>query len=285
MVLRANYESYLNFPRTRHTAVRVLRVQQSLLRSQGTFPSSATGRRFGWHLTGWSFPYGVNLTYAYTTAAIGLGTPIDRLTSVSNNLGRTLTLNYAGSEDNGGVVLNTVTDGQGRAVTFTQPGFSEDVRVLTSVTSPENTNGAEVSKYDYIGAGQNTSSVPTGARPQAYPKLWKIFAPTDSNNPKQQVDYDRMWKVKEYRDAVAILTPAQRGPWRFYVTGTNRGERGDPLDSPTDARLHTAYFDVLGRAIQVIDEEARVVTQFFDNKDRVVERISPRREQRAVCVR
>jgi RHS repeat-associated protein len=241
----------------------------------GVVPVYASGNKHGWHLASWNFPFGVNLTYSYVSAQIGLGAMEDRLTSVSNNLGRSLTLTYVASQDSGGVVLSSVSDGQGRSVTYTQPGFDLSARLLTQVTSPENANGAEIAKYDYIGGGQNVASIPAGARPQLYPKMWKLFAPSDQTNPKQQVDYDRTWRAKEFRDAVAILTPAQRAPWKFYIAGTSRGERGDPLDMPGDQHLHTAYFDYRGRTVQVLDEEVRVVNQKFDNKDRVVERTYP----------
>ena len=231
----------------------------------------ASGSRHGWHLTGWTFPYGVTLTYTYGLSISGQGlTAYDRLLTLSNNLGRTLTLAYVQSPDFDAPLLTTVTDGQGRTVTLSQPATNYMDRVLTQATSPESINGAEISKYSYVGDGQNPAAIPAGGRPQVFPKLWRVFAPSDATNPKIQSDYDRTWRVKEYRDAVSILTPAQRGPWSFYVTGATRGERVDPLGGQ-----YKAYYDTRGRAFQLIDEENRTVGQLFDNHDRVSERTYP----------
>ena len=230
----------------------------------------ATGRKHGWHLSSWTFPFNVQLTYTYTASGPINWPYVDHLTSVTNNLGRTLTLNYVGSPDVDGILLSTLTDGQGRTVSYSQPGDSWFFRVLTQVTSPESGNGAEVTQYDYIGAGQHNEAVQQVARPQLYPKLWKVFAPSDGANPKMQVDYDLTWRTKEYRDAVALKPPGSRPPWQFFITGTSRGERQDPLNS-----VYTAYYDSRGRAIQLIDEENRAVNQTFDNKDRVAQRTYP----------
>ena len=232
---------------------------------------NVSGRKHGWHLTSWVFPYGATLTYTYGLSIGGAGvSAYDRLLSLSNNLGRTLTLNYAQSPDSDAPLLTSLTDGQGRTVSFSQPASSYMDRVLTQVTLPEAGNGAEIAKYSYVGDGENPPAIPAGARPQLHPKLWKVFAPSDATNAKIQVDYDRTWRVKEYRDAVAILTPTQRGPWSFYVTGTSRGERVDPLGGQ-----YKAYYDSRGHAYQLIDEENRAVSQTFDNHDRVKERTFP----------
>ena len=233
------------------------------------YTEHSTGRKHGWHLTSWTFPYGVTLTYSYTSATV-LGPYVDRLATVSNNLGRTLTLTYVESPDFDAQLLSTLTDGQGRTVTYSQPAMNWQTRVLTQATSPENANGAEITKYEYIGDGQNTASIPASARPQVSPKLWKMFAPSDATNAKMQVDYDRTWRAKEYRDAVAVKTPAQRGPYTYFVNGSSRGRRTDPLGNS-----YAVYYDERARAIKFIDEEDRNVTQTFDNHDRVAERTFP----------
>ncbi|HEY7641619.1 MAG TPA: RHS repeat-associated core domain-containing protein [Steroidobacteraceae bacterium] len=230
----------------------------------------STGRKHGWHLTNWTFPFGVTVTYNYSQAGPINWPYVDHLTSVTNTLGRTLTLNYIGSPDVDGILLDTVTDGQGRTVSYSYPGQSWFFRVLTQVTLPESGNGAEVVKYDYVAAGQHNEVVSPTARPQLYPKLWKVFTPSDGTNPKMQVDYDLSWRTKEYRDAVAVKTPASRQPWQFFINGTSRGERQDPLGN-----LYTGYYDARGRAIQLVDEEGRSINQTFDNKDRVAQRTFP----------
>lgn len=238
-------------------------------------PEHTYGRKTGWHLSNWTFPYGVSLTFNYTSNPILSDAGLDRLTSVTNNLGRTLTLGYVSDGDFGFPLLSTLSDGQGRTVVFAQPGADWRTRVLTQVTSPESGNGAETTKYDYVGGGLNPGEVLADARPQIHPKLWKVFAPSDGAYAKLQMTYDRAWRAKEMRDAVAVKTPAERGPWQFYITGTSRGERLSPAHGSPDSSIWTTYYDWRGRAIQLIDEEDRVYNQSFDNRDRMAERSFP----------
>jgi len=98
--------------------------------------------------------------------------------------------------------------------------------------------------------------------------------------PRCRSDYDRTWRAKTYADAVAIKTPANRNPYSYYVTGTSRGERADPLGN-----LYSVYYDDRARALQFIDEENRAVNQTFDNHDRVAQRTYSGRQQRAVRLR
>ncbi|HZF14668.1 MAG TPA: transglutaminase domain-containing protein [Steroidobacteraceae bacterium] len=231
----------------------------------GSSTEHASGAEHGWRLSTWVFPYGVTVNYTYASSLV-----------VSNNLGRSLTLTYTVSPDLDGDLLTSVSDGQGRTVTFSQPATFWQDRVLASVTSPENGNGAELTKYQYIGdikfsgGTHNDNSIPAGARPQVYTKLWQVFAPSDGTSPKMQIDYDRTWRAKTYADAVAIKTPANRNPYSYYVTGTSRGERADPLGN-----LYSVYYDDRARALQFIDEENRAVNQTFDNHDRVAQRTYP----------
>jgi hypothetical protein len=96
---------------------------------------TATGRRFGWHVTNWTFPFGVSLTFNYTiNSPLSGGAREDHLLSVSNNLGRTLTFTYSG--DLAGVDLTSVSDGQGRTVAYATPVGLPGGN-LASATSPE----------------------------------------------------------------------------------------------------------------------------------------------------
>ncbi len=232
----------------------------------GVIEEAAVGRRFGWWVSNWTFPFGVSVTFSYSNAnPLGAGYPKeDRLTSVSNNLGRTLSFSYSG--DLAGVDLTSVSDGQGRTVTYAQPQFGGN---LLSVTSPESGNGAEISKYDYVGGGVYYTP-PAGTRPSPFPRLLRVFAPSDANFARMEFGYDTLWRVQTMKDAVAVKTPSQRQPWTFFISGTNRGVRQDPLLSE-----YTAYYDTRARAIRYTDEEGRVVTQKFDNRDRVTERTFP----------
>jgi len=229
---------------------------------------TATGRRFGWFVSTWTFPFGVTLTLNYANAnPLGSGYPKeDRLTSVSNNLGRTFTFTYSG--DLAGVDLTSVSDGQGRTVTYATPTGGGGGN-LVSVTSPESGNGSEVSKYEYLG-GSVFYTPPAGTRPSPFPRLVRVFAPSDQTYAKLEFGYDPLWRVQTMKDAVAVKTPSQRAPWTFFITGTNRGVRQDPLVGE-----YTAYYDSRARAISLKDEEGRLVTQTFDNHDRVIERSFP----------
>jgi len=232
------------------------------------------GRKTGWHLTSWTYPHGVSLSLSYLPLPQEAAhwNETDRLVSVSNNLGRTLTLNYTQTHD--GTRLDSVSDGQGRSVQF---GFELLVSgapvtgFLTSVTNAEN----EVSRYAYLGYGFNMASVPAGSRPITEPRLWKVFAPSDTTYEKMRVDFDRTWRVKEFRDAVAVKTPAQRAPYQFLITGTNRGERLSPIHNLPDPHRWITYYDDRGRAFKIVDEESRIYAQLFDNRDRVKERTYP----------
>jgi len=62
----------------------------------------------------------------------------------------------------------------------------------------------------------------------------------------------------------------QSKSYSYYVTGTSRGERADPLGN-----LYSVYYDDRARALQFIDEENRAVNQTFDNHDRVAQRTYP----------
>lgn len=82
---------------------------------------SLTGRTLNFNSAGqiatWVEPYGVTVTFTYTSG---------RLTSVSNGLGRTLTLNYTGSR------LTSVSDGTGRSTSYTVDANKN----LVAVTDP-----------------------------------------------------------------------------------------------------------------------------------------------------
>jgi len=232
---------------------------QILLPAQG-FDFKNYGRRHGWHLASWTFPFGVSLSFAYVQND-NVQANVDRLISVSNNLGRSFSFNYSKSPSwPGDILLDSIGDGQGRTVTYGRTG-TNTFAYHDTVTSPEQ----EVTQYEYA----LLKNLPD-ARPKVYPKLAKIFSPSDGSSPKVELTYDRSWRVLDYKDAVAIKLPAQRSPWTLYVTGNSRGERLDP-----DGNLYTAYFDKRGRTIQVIDEEGRSVNQTFDNHDRVAQRTFP----------
>lgn len=224
------------------------------------------GHHHGWHITNWSFPYGLSLTFTYDTTQ---GQP-DRVVTVQNNLGRKLQLAYGDAMYYDSCTLNSVSDGNGRSAEFS---------CGATATSPV---GA-VSKYEYLQNcedGVGTVSVywysvktcsATSQRPFYGQVLSRIYNPSDPNDPKMEFAYDELWRVKTYKDAVAVKKPDERQPYQFFITGTSRGERIDPL-----LNEYTVYYDAHGRAIQFIDELGRRVTNDkIDGQNRVVERTFP----------
>lgn len=82
--------------------------------------------------------------------------------------------------------------------------------------------------------------------------------------------YDATGRVKEAKDAVAIQTPAQRGPYRFYLAPGARAEREDPAGG-----RYVVEFGPRGRAIRHTDELGRLVTSEYDSRGRVKARTWP----------
>lgn len=171
-----------------------------------------------------------------------------------------------------------------------QQGEPKNLPLLTGATNPAN----EKSVYDYVGntlnpdgAGIDSDYDPTLARRDWMPRLYELFLPEDGDpavdpaaKPAMRFRYDHSWRIKDFRDAVAIQQPASgRGSWDFYVAAEHRGERVAPaaIDGAGQAvrPTYTVYHDLDGRAAEVIDELGRVVETTYDGLDRVTGRIYP----------
>lgn len=214
------------------------------------------GKRIGWHLASWTFPYGMELTYTYNTSIQHVP---DALTRVQNSIGRYIDFSYTGTSGDC-YNLASATDGNSRTVTYNVT--CSNAGTLNTVTLPN----SEVHTYNYLAV----ESYPADARPTVGLKLTKVFSPGDATYSKMEVAYDKTWRVQTFKDAVAVKTPAQRNPYTFYVTGVHRGERIDPLGNE-----YTAYYDRRGRAVQFIDELGRGWNATHDAHDRVDTRIFP----------
>ncbi len=238
------------------------------------------GAPHGWHLSSWTFPAGVTLSFTYQVGSnlTGGGSDgrstiwnNDDLLTVSNNLGRTLTLSPNESSDWMAMYLTSVSDGQGRSATYTGSAttgaFINGESVLGSVTLP---NGStEMEKYDYLPTALGTATT----RPLVYTLLRDAYSPSDTAYPKLLLGYDATNNVLTYQDATSIKYPSQRGAYQFFISGT-RGERLDPL-----GYSYATYYDAFGRGVQFIDELGRTTSATYDGRDRALTRIFPEGDQ------
>jgi len=245
----------------------------------------------GWHLTTWSYPQGVSVTYSYNDSNNDMEALVnDPLTTVTNSLGRSLTLNYPQgvgvSPPAGECNLESVSDSAGRSASF---GCATSSQSMTSVSTP----AGNLYQYSYFGPFSGASdgvefpensdgtnynvlrytacqSPVAGSRPYCYPLLNQAYLPSDTVNPKEAFGYDANLRVLTYQDADSILYPSQRGPYQFFITGGSRGERMDPL-----GYSYAVYYDRWGRGIEYIDELGRTSTATYDGINRAITRTAP----------
>jgi RHS repeat-associated protein len=152
-------------------------------------------------ITRWSHPAGTQVDFGYSSNGY--------LTTVSNNLGRGLTIEYAP----GTTLISTVSDGTGRSVRY---GYDTSRR-LTAFNDPA---GAQTT-FAYDGTSGRLTAI-------RYPSTPAPGLPYVRNT------YDTLGRVKEQRDAGNRLTQA------FFA-----GRRTELLE-PSGNR-HAWYYDPLGR--------------------------------------
>ncbi|HWU79717.1 MAG TPA: hypothetical protein VN158_06590, partial [Caulobacter sp.] len=117
-------------------------------------------------------------------------------------------------------------------------------------------------------------------RPDDSCKLEAVFGPSDLNTPILQYTYDSANQVREARDALAIRTPAARGPYQFYIAGGYRGEHVDPAGgSYVVETLPGGGLSVNGtpaaKMTRHTDELGKVTTSLLDGRGRVLQRTMP----------
>jgi RHS repeat-associated protein len=197
--------------------------------------------------------------------------------TVGNGFSRTLGFNYsfaANPSPQPGAVTTynsaglvspslAIYDGQGRFVTYSTTG---GVNKLTAL------NGG-VFKFEY----QPPVARSATQRPIPWPLLTKVYEPVNQTQAAIEFTYDSLGRVKEARDAVAIQTPALRGPHKFYIADGTRGEREDPM-TPVAGR-YVVQYDEYGRAVRNTDELGRSVVTQFDTFNRVTSRTYPEGDQ------
>lgn len=130
------------------------------------------------------FPSGVTVTYTYSSG---------RLQTISNGLGRILTVSYIGDK------IDSVSDGNSRAVSF-------EIDINGNLTIATDSEG-ENTTYEYDQPGRMT----------------KIFKPANPTDEVVSNTYDSLNRVKEQADAYGNIT-------KFYVAGP-RVEVTDPEEN------------------------------------------------------
>jgi len=221
----------------------------------------------GWAIQEWAFPTGAKLNFTYWEGG--------KLRTIVNNAAAPRALGFdqnlaqaPGSPEAGSILI------QGD-VNYQLPSriYDENFnRIILLAANP-------INKITHVDGGitrfQYKPPVARSAtqRPIPFAHLWKVYEPISATNAAIEYTYDSVGNIKEVRDAVAIATPANRGPYKFYIADGTRGEREDPM-APSAGR-YAVYYDDKGRAIQHIDELGLIVVSEYDGRDRVTRRIYP----------
>ena len=187
-----------------------------------------------------SFPYGVTLTYSYTSG---------HLTSITNNMGRTLSLSYLGNR------LQTVSDGNGRSVDYTLDVDSN----LSQFTDAM----GNIYTYEYDLPGQMT----------------KLYFPENPSTTLLTNTYDSLGRVKEQRDFANNLTSfylsGHRNEWvgpigNNGITYFNSGGRAVRIINALGFEISKKY-DGRNRLTQVLEPEGNSVNFEYDANNNVTQ--------------
>jgi RHS repeat-associated protein len=186
------------------------------------------------NVAAWKIPVGITVTFGYDSA-----TP-PKLISVSNGLGRTLTLGYNGSNQ-----LTSVSDGS-RAISY---GYDNAGNLTSYTNALGNATG-----YSY--------TPPVGTPTPGL--LTKIFYPS-SPLPFVTNTYDTLGRVAS--QANANNAPGNDTTWNYFFAGY-RSEEEDPFGTQ-----HVLYWNPRGKASFDIQDLAglnQVTKNVYDGLDRPV---------------
>lgn len=108
------------------------------------------------------------------------------------------------------------------------------------------------------------------ARPVQTIRVAATFQPGDLVTPAVRYTYGATNQIVQAEDAIAIRTPAERQPHRFFLAEGYRGERADPLNGRYAVESLRG-----GRLTRHIDEMGRVTTTSHDGRGRIAARTMP----------
>jgi len=223
----------------------------------------------------WKAPDGATATFAYTDITFPQTSIFRRkLQTVTNNLGRTLTVNYDPESGFGGLgYIRSVTDGT-RTVTF-NPGYQSwdsacavtDWFSAESWSMPEcpdtlSVTGADggVSTYSWVADADSPDPAVTQNGPVGVIRKWST---PSSSQPYMTFKYDEMWHVKQAAAPLGRLTT-------LYTANLGREDErfGEVVDA-TGASSRT-YADRNGSRTIEIDPIGRTTThEYNDARKRV----------------
>ena len=194
--------------------------------------TSLTGQKLNFnsygHIATMVDPAGVTVSFTYDAYA--------KLLSVTNGMGRTLTLTYANSGNDN--ILASVSDGTGRSVSYTIDGSAN----LTTVTDPNGKNWT----YQYDQPG----------------RMIKLFKPANPAVAVATNVYDSLGRVQTQQDY-------QSNTWQYYFAGS-RTEEVNP-----NGKSSILYFNGLGKAVKSINLVGKISTAVFDGLGRMIKGTAP----------
>ncbi|HJT92193.1 MAG TPA: RHS repeat-associated core domain-containing protein, partial [Mycobacterium sp.] len=198
--------------------------------------SRVCGHLKGFRLTGWTFPYGMSVTPAYTPGNPTAGT-FDTLTSIANNIGRSLSF-----------TATRITAG------------SRHIDMSDATTQPLSMTDAmsKTTSFTY----QPAQAPSTTQRPVPYAVLASMTTPEHTSEHNTDWSYDGLGRIETVADAVAIQK-GTRGPYNFYLADGTRGERDDPL-----GQAYTVVYDTYAHPSRYIDEMGVETDAFIDSRGR-----------------
>jgi RHS repeat-associated protein len=228
----------------------------------GTAPKSC-GQLKGFRLTSWAFPQGDTITLSYNAAdayPLPDGGNMDRLSTVSNNLGRTIRFNYTIGQDVPVSFTNNLTGPELRTVSL-----NYTTEMLTSSKDPM----SALTQFTYNAPNSGSPA----QRPLNYYELYQIFTADNTTKPNVQYGYDGLNRIEQVQDAVALQSGTGRAPYYFYIADGTRGERDDPLLQP-----YSVVYDGYGHPWRYIDEMGSETDAVFDSRGRPFQYAHPEQD-------